>query len=225
MSDRDRLYDTEPDVLEFDEILPNRQPYDEIDLKPPAADFVPVNAGAAHAALLGSGEMMLDPQRDEDAPDPDRPWSEDFTKSLMHKKVHGGHGGGGGSGRRRKPLKPVTISAPVLDGDDEGEPGVRFQVYGLTLGEADFYHRRGAEEARSVLRQHCAKIRASEYAPESFGRRNRTARMKHSFDVYGLTENEVELLRLHPGSSRRMLAEHAHAVDGQRVNAVDRGAA
>jgi hypothetical protein len=42
--------------------------------------------------------------------------------------------------------------------------------------------------------------------------------------VYGLEEWEIAALRVRPGTARASLAQHARAVDGDRVVAIDRGA-
>lgn len=140
------------------------------------------------------------------------------TASTLQREVRiRGTGGGGGAGRQ-KPIKPIKNAYAPVEGN-EPEKTTRMQVPGLTPGERDYYLRRPGD-ARDVLRSHARQF---EVAPKSVERIEHlsTADRRKSFVIYGLTEIEIEILRLVPGRARQILSDYARAKAGERIKQID----
>ena len=217
--------------------------------RPPLEDLGPakelkgeraINHGSAYAPLLGIGEAQTEGDPDLDAIQDTRGLTESQIGSLMKRtnrdesrvNWHGDSvpSGGGGSGTgKAKAAKPSYGKAGAGQNADEDRRGFvnsyarRFRVKLLTPGERSFYDRRPGT-ALDVLRAHVVMLIADEIPPERLMRHLPTKNAGVGMDVYGLTDDEVDLLLLHPGSARRFLSEYARERDGNRIEAIDAGA-
>lgn len=164
-------------------------------------------------------DTTVHPLRD---PDGDPRTEDDWEAMVTRPELsHVRRGGRSESGGRAKPLK--FIAGPVGGLGGSGAPGIRFQVYGLTRGEAEFFHNRRGE-ALQVLVDYIASIVARIEAGELLPSRaqiRRTRKQLVNFDVYGLSEKDVKILRADPGAARVELSTYARSHDGARIKARD----
>jgi hypothetical protein len=196
-------------------------PHSVTDLGVPAAPLreMPVNAGAAHAAVIPLGS----PEQDVPVVEDER-LTHAVIAQLMKHPVHGGgaHSGrSNGGGRAKKmptrfALRPADLELEV----SKAAPSPRFQVRGLSPGVFDFYERRPGYD-RDVLRSLAVRIMADLYTwTLKPGGNVRALRPRV---VWGLTDIEIGIIRTYPGAARQELEDVARREDAGRVAAVDRG--
>jgi hypothetical protein len=144
------------------------------------------------------------------------------TPKTLQKENKTPMGGGGGdaTGKSKPRLRKVK--------DDKAEAqepdSIRWRVWGLTRGEADFYDRRPGE-ALHVLRVLAGKLeREDVVASRDAGPliEIRRERLRSNFSVYGLTQHQYDLIYTERGLASRELAWHARGVDAARVESIDR---
>ncbi len=151
--------------------------------KPLSADKLPVNVGAAHGSVVSEFAAAVEDEADADDDRPDEPRNpearEDFYRRLAsnpgtrdRSKVnyHGqsvpSSGGGGGTGKSKKlPKSSTDERARQLVDAVEPLGGPRWQVYGLTPGEQQFYDA-GLGDARAVVRDLVVQLKAGTYVEE-----------------------------------------------------------
>jgi len=134
----------------------------------------------------------------------------------------GGSGGGNGGGRAKRP-QPASGDGPPRDAPIDQRHVGRFIVYGLTRGEAEFYHSRPGE-ARAVLLQHVALVVIEQRIPDPLERIDllQSGKPRPNFAVYGLDDAQGRVLRTFRGSARIALVTFAHAHAGGRIRDRDR---
>lgn len=134
----------------------------------------------------------------------------------------GGSGGGNGGGRAKKAQSEVRDGPPREAPIDQRHLG-RFIVYGLTKGEAEFYHSRPGE-ARAVLLQHVALVVIEQRIPDPLERIDllQSGKPRPNFAVYGLDDAQGRVLRTFRGSARIALVTYAHAHAAGRIRDRDR---
>ena len=181
------------------------------------------NSGAYHGDEISPWESMSELDRDPmDRHDQIARLMRPTHCDRAHKPANSG--GGGSSGGVKKPPSKIRGLKAVDDIADERPDTPRFNVSGLSPGERNYYEQRPGL-ARDILREAIGQIVREELQAE----RPRTleivgGKQRFDFFVYGLMEWETSILRVHRGSARKYLSEHARTKDSARVYAIDRGA-
>ena len=141
------------------------------------------------------------------------------TLQRENRIASSGHGHGRGGERRQSKPSAAAISSTATAGTNAGE-GVqmhlpRHLVYGLTIGEAEFYGPR-RDEARAVLQQLAAQIWLERMPPEP-QKTKQVGKPRPNFAVYGLSPAQVSLLTACRGAARARLVDYAHEQDHDRI--------
>lgn len=170
--------------------------------------------------------MMVDGEHD--------PTANEVTASTLQRGTRTGEtytrkdgsvgkkGGGGSSGGRiAKPPKPGKGQrhSPFTSGRTAEEDDVEeISVYGLSIGEVEFFHGQPGK-AREVLIDTARAIERGErtLCIDVSDRIRRSKNAKPNFCVYGLSALHVFMLRTAPGTARAALSEYARAMDGERI--------
>jgi len=173
-----------------------------------------------------------EPDREPTQSERDRAYLGMSPAQLAKNDITHGHGGGSKS-RGFPPDKPgFKLRRPRAGYGTPELSSTRFNVSGLTRGEAEFYHRRPGV-ARTVLSGFAQRVIAATSLAIVEGRRYQVAppapaphdrareKAKRSFEVYGLAEMMIDLLREMPGSARAELIAYAHEQDGPRIRLRD----
>jgi len=173
-----------------------------------------------------------EPDREPTKAERDRAYLGMSPAQLAKNDITHGHGGGSKS-RGFPPDKPgFKLRRPRAGYGTPELSSTRFNVSGLTRGEAEFYHRRPGV-ARTVLSGFAQRVIAATSLAIVEGRRYQVAppapaphdrareKAKRSFEVYGLAEMMIDLLREMPGSARAELIAYAHEQDGPRIRLRD----
>jgi hypothetical protein len=203
-----------------------------VDLK----SWYAANTGSAHAPLLKNHENMtpidtrpIDPYlgcvsiteimrrtRDESHV------SDDGT-SLPS----GGSGSfsGGGKAKKRKPIRGVVGGEKGPEPVEESNT-VYFRVKCLTPGEFYFASQLSIMERLAIAKQHLDDIIQGrvQFVYSVKGDNSPGYVSRSSIDIWRLTEQEAELLRLHRGSMRQALCDQLRAKYGQRIKEYDESA-
>jgi hypothetical protein len=148
------------------------------------------------------------------------PHANDVTdRTLQRETPIRGHGGGEGGRKREKPIRK-QIAVMMQDESETNPDTVRFNVYGLTVGEK-YVLTRVPGRSKDILSQAVlALIARNGYADQTVPS-IRGGKRLHSFAVYGLEEYEARILRLHRGFAVRSLIAAAHAIDAELICAID----
>jgi hypothetical protein len=162
---------------------------------------LPVNYGAGYDNIVGLGDPMSEPPRD------DRPerLTFDSIKALMRHPVGGTDGplSGSSGGRRRTKPKSAPATAWVGHGTGGHVPSIKFS--GMTLGERAFYDRRPADLARTVLKQLVGQIIRDEVQEP----RVKVTSSSAPIEVFGLSDPELRILRAYRNAARIALIAYA----------------
>ena len=180
------------------------------------------NSGAFHGDEISPWEPMSELDRDP----------QDHHANIVrlmrpthcdraHKPANSGGGGSSGGAKKATPIRRGIVT--VDDSAVEKWDTPRFKVTGLSAGERNYYEQRPGL-ARDILREAIGQIVREELQAEWPRVLEVVGKQRFDFYVWGLAEYEVAILRVHRGSARKSLAEHARLRDGARVFAIDRGA-
>jgi len=173
-----------------------------------------------------------EPDREPTKAERDRAHLGASAAQLQKNNVTHGHGGGSKSKEPKQEKPGFKVRKPRAGYGTPELSSTRFNVSGLTRGEAEFYHRRPGV-ARTVLAEFAQRVIAATSLAIVQGSRYQVAapapaphdrareKAKRSFEVYGLTEMMIDLLRGMPGSARSELIAYAHEQDGPRIRLRD----
>ena len=183
------------------------------------------NSGAYHGDEISPWESMSELDRDPmDRYDQIARLMRPTHCDRAHRPANSG--GGGSSGGAKKPPPKIRVLKAVDDIADERPDTPRFNVSGLSPGERHYYLQRPGV-ARDILRDAIGQIVREEIQaewPRTLDVVGGGGKQRFDFFVYGLQEWETSILRVHRGSARKYLSEHARTKDSARVYAIDRGA-
>jgi len=219
-----------------------------VDVREPGglAKFVEADTERRYEDLAKNGFQRVpyknagayEPDREPTKAERDRAYLGDkSTRSLMtHPTAKGGKVGSKSKSRRsEKPGDHAKVEHGVDLSPEKLEP-TRFNVGGLTRGEVEFYHAHPGV-ARAVLENFAQRIirqttKAIETGasfeapdlpkiPDQRTKGKTKGKTKRSFEIYGLSEVHLEILKAMRGVAKLQLISHAHEVDGARIRLRD----
>ena len=172
-----------------------------------------------------------EPDREPTQSERDRAYLGMSPTQLVKNDITHGHGGGSKSKGPTQEKPGFKVRRPRAGYGTPELSSTRFNVGGLTCGEAEFYHNRegvarivlAAFAHRVIIATSIAIQEGRRYEPPAVARIpvGRVAKAKRSFEVYGLEQRVIDLLRAMPGAARAELIAHAYEQDGARIRLRD----
>lgn len=172
-----------------------------------------------------------EPDREPTQSERDRAYLGMSPVQLAKNDITHGHGGGSKSKEPKQEKPGFKVRKPRAGYGTPELSATRFNVGGLTRGEAEFYHNRegvariilAAFAHRVIIATTIAIQEGRRYEPPAVARISvgRVAKANRSFEVYGLEQRVIDLLRAMPGVARAELIAHAYEQDGARIRLRD----
>jgi len=173
-----------------------------------------------------------EPDREPTKAERDRAYLGMSPAQLAKNDITHGHGGGSKS-RGLPPDKPgFKLRRPRAGLGTPELPATRFNAGRMTRGEVEFYHDR-KDKARELITDLAKRIIDETALAIKEGRKYRapaiaqvqagriSANAKHSFEIYGLDQPVIDLVKNIPGIVLAELIAYAYEKDGARIRLRD----
>jgi hypothetical protein len=178
----------------------------------------PPNRGSDRAAFVGLGEAMTEPPRDVERLTPRfllNMMRRDDARQIIPPPAGTAVVMRASGARSKKPIK--WRKQEERPGREVGGYVPFFRVSGLTPGERDFFHRR-PNIARTLIREVIIGKIVNDELVEPIVK---VERMRFAFDILGLEDYELQMIRQYRNAVRMALIDHARAIDPMRVQMID----